>query len=148
MLSNVLDDDIRFRAIIDKAIAEERVEAYEKYTGEPEKKREQRLKRAQKEAKEAEKLATKLEKEKEGKGSKAGGRKGKKESTSTMDNSDLAALIQQRQASRAESFFDRLEAKYNPSGKKRVATDEPPEEAFQATAARRSSKKTKSKTKI
>ncbi|KAL3449746.1 DnaJ domain-containing protein [Aspergillus insuetus] len=147
MLSNVLDDDTRFRAIIDKAIAEERVEAYEKYTEEPEKRREQRLKRAQKEAKEAEKLATKLEKEKEGKGSKAGGRKGKKESTSTMDNSDLAALIQQRQASRAESFFDRLEAKYNPSGKKRVATDEPPEEAFQATAARRSSKKTKSKTK-
>jgi DnaJ family protein C protein 9 len=147
MLSNVLDDDIRFRAIIDKAIAEERVEAYGKYTEEPEKKREQRWRRAQKEAKEAEKLAKKLEKEKEGKGSKAGPRKGKKESTSTMDNSDLAALIQQRQTSRAESFFDRLEAKYNPSGKKRVATDEPPEEAFQATAARRSSKKTKSKTK-
>ncbi|KAL2851962.1 DnaJ domain-containing protein [Aspergillus pseudoustus] len=147
MFSNVLDDDNRFRAIIDEAIAEERVEAYEKYTEEPERKREQRVKRAQKEAKEAEKLAKELEKEKEGKASKAGARKGKKGSTSTIDNDDLAALIQQRQASRAESFFDRLEAKYNPSGKKRVAIDEPPEEAFEATATRRGSKKTKSKTK-
>ncbi|KAL2811071.1 DnaJ domain-containing protein [Aspergillus granulosus] len=147
MLSNVLDDDGRFRALIDKAIAEERVEAYDKYTQEPEKKREQRLKRAQKEAKEAEKLAKKLEKEKEGKESKAGARKSKKGSTSTMDNGDLAALIQQRQASRAESFFERLEAKYTPSGKKRVAIDEPPEAAFEATAARRGTKKTKGKTK-
>ncbi|KAL3462861.1 DnaJ domain-containing protein [Aspergillus heterothallicus] len=147
MLSNVLDDDTRFRAFIDKAIAEGRVEAYEKYAEEPERKREQRVTRAQKEAKEAEKLAKKLEKEKEGKESKAGARKGKKGSISTTGNNDLAALIQQRQASRAESFFDRLEAKYNPSGKKRVAMDEPSEEAFEATAARRGSKKTKNKTK-
>ncbi|KAL4781628.1 DnaJ domain-containing protein [Aspergillus varians] len=145
MLCNVLDDDDRFRAIIDKAIEEERVDGYEEYTEEPEKKRAQRLKRAQKEAKEAEKLAKKLEKQKEGNSTKAGGRKSNK--GSAMENNDLAALIRQRQASRAGSFFDRLEAKYTPSGKKRVAMDEPPEEAFEATAAQRSSKKTKSKTK-
>ncbi|KAL4803515.1 DnaJ domain-containing protein [Aspergillus unguis] len=145
MLCNVLDDDERFRAIINKAIEQGKVEGYKAYTEEPEKKRTQRLKRAQKEAKEAEKLAKRLEKEKEGRTSKAGSRKGNK--GSATESNDLAALIQQRQASRAESFFDRLEAKYNPSGKKRVAMDEPPEEAFGATAARRSSKKTKSKPK-
>ncbi|KAL5003522.1 DnaJ domain-containing protein [Aspergillus recurvatus] len=145
MLSNVLDDDDRFRAIIDKAIQSRKVEGYKLYTEEPKKKRQQRLKRAQKEAKEAEKLAKKLDKEKEAGSAKAGRSKDNK--GSTMETNDLAALIQQRQASRAESFFDRLEAKYNPSGKKRVAMDEPPDEAFEATAARRSSKKTKSKTK-
>ncbi|KAL4933383.1 DnaJ domain protein [Aspergillus undulatus] len=143
MLCNILDDDERFRVIIDKAIEKGTVQGYKIYTEEPEKKRAQRLKRAQKEAKEAEKLAKKLEKEKEGKAAKGGGRKGNKSSGST--GNDLAALIQQRQASRADSFFDRLEAKYNPAGKKRVAMDEPPEEAFEATA-RRSSKKTKAKT--
>ncbi|KAL4879109.1 DnaJ domain-containing protein [Aspergillus karnatakaensis] len=147
MLSNVLDDDDRLRALIDSAIKEGKVEGYKKYKEEPQKKREQRLKRAQKEAREAEKLAKKLEKEKEEEGSntKAGQRKSKK--GSSAESNDLAALIQQRQASRGESFFDRLEAKYNPSGKKRVAMEEPPEAAFEATAARRSSKKTKSKTK-
>ncbi|KAL4910053.1 hypothetical protein BDW74DRAFT_144330 [Aspergillus multicolor] len=145
MLSNVLDDDNRFRAIIDKAIEDEKVVEYKNYTDEPEKKRQQRLKRAQKEAKEAEKLAKKLEKQKEAGSAKAGARKGNK--GGAMDTNDLAALIQQRQASRAESFFDQLEAKYNTSGKKRVATDEPPDEAFEATAARRSSKKTRSKAK-
>ncbi|KAL2825173.1 DnaJ domain-containing protein [Aspergillus cavernicola] len=145
MLCNILDDDERFRVMIDKAIEEGRVEGYKKYTEEPEKKREQRMKQAQKEAKEAEKLAKKLEKQKEGKNAKAGGRRNKK---GGMDDNDLAALIQQRQASRAESFFDRLEAKYNnPSGKKRVAMDEPPEEAFEANS-RRISKKTRSKTKV
>ncbi|RDW90351.1 DnaJ domain protein [Aspergillus mulundensis] len=145
MLCNVLDDDDRFRAIIDKAIENGKVVKYKNYTDEPEKKRQQRLKRAQKEAKEAERLAKKLEKQKEAGSAKAGARKGNK--GGAMETNDLAALIQQRQASRAESFFDRLEAKYNTSGKKRVAMDEPPDEAFEATAARRSSKKTKSKAK-
>ncbi|KAL5338761.1 DnaJ domain-containing protein [Aspergillus crustosus] len=146
MLSNVLDDDDRFRALIDQAIEDGEVEGYKKYTKEPAKKREQRLKRAQKEARDAEKLAKKVEREKEEGNHAKAGRKSQKSNNGT-ENNDLAALIQQRQASRAESFFDRLEAKYNPSGKKRVAMDEPPEAAFEANAARRSSKKTKSKTK-
>lgn len=145
MLCNVLDDDERFRAILDNAIEQGDVEGYKKYTEESDKKRRQRLKRAQKEAKEAEQLAKKLEKEKEERNTTAVQRKGNQGSATESD--DLAALIQQRQASRADSFLDRLEAKYNPSGKKRVAMDEPPEEAFGATAARRSSKKTKAKSK-
>ena len=58
--------------------------------------------------------------------------------------SDLAALIQQRQASRAGGFFDHLEEKYAPKsrGNKRATPmEEPPEEAFQATAARAKKRK-------
>lgn len=59
---------------------------------------------------------------------------------------DLAALIQQRQQSRAVNFFDDLEAKYAPrsksgKGKKRSAMEEPPEEAFARNAVRKSPKK-------
>ncbi|BAE59757.1 molecular chaperone [Aspergillus flavus] len=141
MLCNVLDDDERFRAIIDKAIADGKVEQYKKYSEEPERKRQQRLKRAQKEAKEAEEAAKELEKKEEVKETKA--KKGKKKKTSAMDDNDLVALIQQRQASRAESFFDKLEEKYAPGKKRAAKFEEPPEEAFAATAARRSAKKKK-----
>ncbi|KAE8139972.1 DnaJ domain-containing protein [Aspergillus pseudotamarii] len=141
MLCNVLDDDERFRAIIDKAIADGKVEKYKKYSEEPERKRQQRLKRAQKEAKEAEEAARELEEKEEVKGAKA--KKGKKKKTSAMDDNDLVALIQQRQASRAESFFDKLEEKYAPGKKRAAKFEEPPEEAFEATAAQRSSKKKK-----
>ena len=52
-------------------------------------------------------------------------------------------FIQQRQANRAGAFFDALEEKYAPKGKgkgkKRPAVAEPPEEAFAATAARKTS---------
>ncbi|OGM44858.1 DnaJ domain protein [Aspergillus bombycis] len=140
MLCNVLDDDERFRALIDKAIADGKVEKYKKYSEEPERKRQQRFKRAQKEAKEAEEAAKELEEKEEVKGTTKA-KKGKKKKTSAMDDSDLVALIQQRQASRAESFFDKLEAKYAPGKKRGAKFEEPPEEAFEATAARRSSKK-------
>ncbi|KAE8379925.1 DnaJ domain-containing protein [Aspergillus bertholletiae] len=145
MLCNVLDDDERFRAIIDNAIADGKVEKYKKYSEEPERKRQQRLKRAQKETKEAEKAAKELEEKEEPKGTKA--KKGKKKKTSAMDDNDLVALIQQRQASRAESFFDKLEEKYAPGKKRAAKFEEPPEEAFEATAARRSSNNNKKKKK-
>ncbi|KAL5364188.1 DnaJ domain-containing protein [Aspergillus floccosus] len=142
MLCNVMDDDERFRAIIDKSIANGTAQAYKKYTEEPEKKRQQRLKRAQKEAQEAEQLSKELDEKKE-----TQGKRGRKKKSSAMDNGDLMALIQQRQASRAESFFDRLEEKYNPGKKRAAKSEEPPEEAFAATAARQSSKKKKKKAK-
>jgi DnaJ family protein C protein 9 len=142
MLCNVLDDDERFRAIIDKAIADGAVQKYKKYSEEPAKKRQLRLKRAQKEAKEAGEAAKELEKDAKG----ATAKKGKeKKKTAAMGNNDLAALIQQRQASRAEAFFDRLEKKYGPRNKRAANLEEPPEEAFEATAARRTTKKRKAK---
>ncbi|PLB55775.1 DnaJ-domain-containing protein [Aspergillus steynii IBT 23096] len=142
MLCNVIDDDERFRALIDKAIDEGKAERHKKYTEEPEKKKQQRLKRAQKEAKEAEKLAQELEEKKDSK--KKGGQKKKKKDAPANDN-DLLSIIKQRQASRADSFFDRLEEKYA-GGKKRAGKfEEPPEAAFEATAARQTSKKKKTK---
>ncbi|KAI9934997.1 hypothetical protein MW887_000618 [Aspergillus wentii] len=134
MLCSVLDDDERFRGIIDKAIADGKVENYKKYSEEPAKKRQQRMKRAQKEAKEAEKLAKEIDDKKEA--------KGKKRKTKKDDGlGDLAALIKQRQADRVGSFFDRLEDKYAPGSKRGAEFDGPSEEAFAAN--RRTSKKKK-----
>lgn len=117
MLSNVLDDEERFKQIIDEEIREKRVEAFDAYVKDSKAKRTKRVKEAKKEAKEAEAEAKKLGLKKDG----------------GMDS--LTALIQQRQKDRAGTFFDDLEAKYAPKkgGKKnkRGAGVEPPEEAFQ-----------------
>ncbi|GFF50977.1 uncharacterized J domain-containing protein C1071.09c [Aspergillus lentulus] len=152
MLSNVLDDDERFRAIIDKAIAEGKVEGYKKYTDEPAKKRQARIKRAQQEAKEAEELAKELEEKKKPKTEvkeKAPTKK-KAKTKDISDLGDLAAAIKQRQANRMESLMEKwqTEAETVKGGngkrtKRKTLFEEPPEEAFAATAARQSSKKTK-----
>lgn len=152
MLCNVLDDDDRFRTIINKAIADGEVENYEKYSEESDAKRQQRVKTAQKEAQEAEQLAKEIE-DKKAKNKKGGGAAKKKTAIkdNPMDDKSLVAMIQQRQANRAGAFFDSLEEKYAPKGgqKKRGAAqvDEPPEEAFAATAARKTSNKKTKKTK-
>jgi DnaJ family protein C protein 9 len=134
MLSNVLDDDVRFRAIIDQAIADEEVEEFEDYSQEPEAKKKQRVKKAQKEAKEAEKLGKKLENKK-----KKEATKGSKGSGGSLD--DLQALITKRQQDRGAGFLARLEEKYaEPHGRKRGVEDEPSEEAFAAVGARKQPK--------
>ncbi|PLB40178.1 DnaJ domain protein [Aspergillus candidus] len=137
LLCNVLDDDERFRAVIDKAIADGTVSGYKKYVEESEKKRQLRVKRAQKEAREAEKLSQELDEKKRSQGKK-GKRSAGKKGAGSMD--ELAAIIQQRQVSRGVGFLDRLEERYGGGGTKR-GVDEPPEEAFQANAARSAKKK-------
>ncbi|KAF2765845.1 DnaJ-domain-containing protein [Teratosphaeria nubilosa] len=135
MLSDPVDDEERFRGIIDAAIEEGRVEAFPAYAEETEKSKKARiasaLKIKQREAKDAKKVAEEL-KEKANKKSKGKAANG--------DVGDLAALIQQRQKGRAENFFDQLEAKYagqegakgKKKGSKRAAeVEEPPEEAFE-----------------
>lgn len=143
MLSNVLDDDERFRAIIDEAISSGDVEKYDQYSEETEEKREKRVKRAKKEAKEAEKLSKKLENEKKKKAGSASASK----SSKNGGEDDLLALISKRQQSRGQGFLAHLEEKYaQPNGKKRGPPDEPSEEAFAAVGARKS-KDVKSKPK-
>ncbi|KAJ5540958.1 hypothetical protein N7494_006034 [Penicillium frequentans] len=143
MLSNVLDDDERFRAIIDQAIADEEVEDYKKYSQEPEKKREQRKKRALKEAKEAEKLGKEVEEKKKKKTAAASKSKGP-----GGGEDDLLAMITKRQQQRGQGFLAQLEEKYGqPNGKKRGPADEPSEEAFAAVGARKKSKDAKPKSK-
>ncbi|KAI1387493.1 DnaJ domain-containing protein [Hypoxylon trugodes] len=140
MLSNVLEDDERFRAIIDEAIAEEDVPAFKAYTKESKKSKEARVKAARQESTEAEEYAKEL-----GVHDKLFGGKNKKDSKGKSkkgsSEDDLAALIRQNQQGRS-SFLDNLAAKYGaaPSGKKgkkrTVTEEEPSEEAFQAAAAR------------
>ena len=136
MCSDVLDDDERFRRIIDEAIESGEVESYKKYSGESKGKRKKRKEMAEREADEAMELAEELGvKEKlfgdGGKGKKGG------------DEEALMALIQQRQKGRAENFLDGLEAKYAGGGGKkgkRKESHEPSEEAFQRNARKKTKK--------
>lgn len=134
MLSNVLEDDERFRGVIDEAIASSDVKAFKKYTNESAKSKEARVKQARGEAEEAEEYAKEL-----GVHDKLFGKKKKSKKDS---EADLAALIRRNQDSRG-SFLDNLAEKYGAKpkvkakGRKRAAEeDEPDEEAFQAAAAR------------
>lgn len=137
MLSDVLEDEERFRGIIDGAIECGEVERYGKYVDESEKSRKGRIttarKRREKEAKEAEVAARELGEEPKSK--KAGRSKAK--ASGKGDMNDLAALIQQRQKGREENFFDDLEARYCSNAKvgkakkgAKRAMEEPSEEAF------------------
>lgn len=128
MLSEPDEDEERFRVVIQKAIEAGEVEEFEKFTDESEKKRAARMQRGKKQrlkdAKEAAEMREGLEKTEKTKGKKKDAGMG-----------DLAALIQGKQAGRAENFFDGLEAKYAPKGKKggnkRASPDDgPSEEAF------------------
>ena len=143
MLSNPLDDEKRFREIIDEEIAAKRVEGYPAYVKESKAKRKKRVTEAKKEAQEAMDMAEELgvkEKLFGGDGTSGASPSKKKGKKAEEDLGGLAALIQQRQKSRQDTFFDSLEAKYAPKSKKgngvkakrgaRVM-EEPPEEAFQ-----------------
>lgn len=137
MLSNPLEDEERFRGMIDEEIAEKRVEGYDAYVKESKAKRKKRVQEAKKEAKEAMEMAKELGVEDR----LFGKENGKKSKKGEEDISGLSAIIQQRQKERAGDFLADLEAKYAPkksAGKKgkRVADDEPSEEAFQKTAQR------------
>ncbi|MCJ1253378.1 hypothetical protein MMC24_001189 [Lignoscripta atroalba] len=156
MLSNPLDDEDRFRSIIDTAISNGEVKPYDAYVKEPASAREKRHAAARKEAVEAEEYAKELGVHEQlfgdgngnGKGDKSsgGGKKGGKNNTNKSKKDDeaaLAALIQQRSQSRAATFLDDLEAKYakpKNRGKKRAVEEDdeegPSEEAFQKMADR------------
>ncbi|EXJ68643.1 DnaJ like subfamily C member 9 [Cladophialophora psammophila CBS 110553] len=134
MCSEVMADEDRFRKIIDEAIAQGEVEAYNRYTKEDKKSRQRRKANAKQEEAEARELAQEL-----GLEDRIFGKKGsskKKSKAGEGDNDALKALIQQRQQNRAQNFFDDLEAKYGGGTKKgkRKATAEPPEELFQKNA--------------
>ncbi|KJX97209.1 DnaJ-domain-containing protein [Zymoseptoria brevis] len=136
MLSDVLEDEDRFRLIIDNAIEDGEVEAHAKYTEESEKSRKGRIAHAQKGRDKERGEVAEVEKAiKEKQTKRAGGKKTKGEDEGGMG--DLAAMIQQRQTGRAGNFFDHLEEKYagkDGKGKKGAKMEEPPEEAFARNA--------------
>ncbi len=136
MLSDPLEDDERFRKIIDEAIGKKDVPAFKAYIHENRKSKRARIKRTREEATEAEEHAKEL-----GVHDKIFG--GKKSKSKKESEQDLAALIKGNQRQRGQSgFLDGLAAKYGATGsskkggKKRVIEEEPSEEAFQAAAAR------------
>ncbi|KAF2021058.1 DnaJ-domain-containing protein [Aaosphaeria arxii CBS 175.79] len=141
MLSDILEDDDRFRGIIDEEIEKGTIESFPRYAKLTDS---DRAKAKTKERKRREDFDVQHGKDAADK-AKA---KQRSKKNNTSDLGDLAALIQQRQKSRAGNFFDNLEAKYAPKSRsKKRATpmdeDEPSEEAFQAAQARL--KKPKSK---
>jgi DnaJ family protein C protein 9 len=142
MLSNVLEDDARFREVIDAAIKAKEVPRFDAYAKETKKSKQARVKAAKGEAKEAEELAKELGVYDKLRGD--GKKKSKKDS-----EAGLAALIQRNQASRM-SALDKLAEKYGAvpkagKGKKRGAKEleEPDisEEQFQAIQAGMKKKK-------
>lgn len=159
LLSNPLDDEDRFRKIIQDAIDSREVNDYRKFSREPTSKRKARLRKAEKEAAEADELAGELGLE-ERLGKPAKGKHDEKTASNTgaaeaasgkskkNSGDELAAIINQRQKSRASTFLSDLEAKYTTPGNKKksgnnkraAGMEEPSEEAFAATAARKQQK--------
>jgi DnaJ homolog subfamily C member 9 len=130
LCSNVLDDDERFRNIIDQAIKDGAVGSYKAYAKESKPRRKKRKQNAEREAEEAMQLAEEL-----GVKDKLFGTAHSKTSKKGGGDDALRALIQQRQRGRAGNFLDNLEAKYGGGKKsKHKDNDEPPEEAFQKKA--------------
>ncbi|KAF2092673.1 DnaJ protein, subfamily C, member 9 [Rhizodiscina lignyota] len=146
MLSNPLEDDERFRKILDEEIEAGRIEALKKYTKESKKSKQQRISKAKKEEEDAREMAREMGVEDDlfGDGDveveiSAGAKKGKKKKVAAGSEDALAAIIKKRQQGREQQFLADLEEKYAPKskkGRKREAMDEPPEEAFQKTAER------------
>ncbi|KIW12173.1 hypothetical protein PV08_09448 [Exophiala spinifera] len=152
MCSEVLEDEDRFRKMIDDAISKGEVRAYDAYTKEGKQSRERRKASAKREEQEAREYARELglgddffgtkdgsstKKKKKKKKEEEEDKKKSKNNKDAGDTDALQALILQRQQSRAQNFFDDLEAKYGggpKKGGKRKAIDEPPEEAFQKNA--------------
>jgi DnaJ family protein C protein 9 len=142
MLSNVLEDDARFREVIDAAIEADEVPRFSAYAKETKKSRQARVKAAKKEAQEADELAKELGVYEKLRG---GGKKSKKDS-----EAGLAALIQRNQSSRMGAL-DKLAEKYGAvpkpgKAKKRGAKELEPdisEEQFQAIQANMMKKKRK-----
>lgn len=135
MLSDMVEDEDRFRKIIDAAIEASEVEPWKKYTEESEIARRKRIATAKRqkggEAGEVEELKKEMEKKKQ--------KKGGTKPDDVGDIGGLAAMIQARQKSR-QGMFDRVEEKYGGTGRQ-GRRDEPSEEAFARNAKKPSAKR-------
>ncbi|OAG12042.1 DnaJ-domain-containing protein [Paraphaeosphaeria sporulosa] len=144
LLSDILDDDDRFRRILDEEIAKGTIESYEAYERENTHAARNKAKAAEKKRRDDfDKKEAKKHAKEEAAAKTAGKPKPKSKKKDGGGMGDLAALIAQRQKSRHGNFFDHLEAKYAPKGREGKRTspmDEPPEEMFEAMAARKKQK--------
>lgn len=139
MLSDILEDDDRFRRILDEEIAKgtiESFEAYERANNDADREKAKKVERKRRE--DFDKNQAKKQAKADSSGKSNSKPKAKKKDAGGMG--DLAALIAQRQKARHGNFFDHLEAKYAPpgrGGKRATPMDEPPEEMFEAMGARK-----------
>ncbi|KAI9780757.1 MAG: hypothetical protein M1839_006545 [Geoglossum umbratile] len=164
MCSDLLEDEDRFREIINDAIAAGEAVPYNSYIKESKGSKKRRRNEALKEAQEAREMAREMGLESELFGDETNEKSKKNKSKKGGDESALAALIMARQKDRSANFLDRLEAKYTSKnkptpkgkkGKKRESAEmeegeggedvdgEPPEEAFQEMAKKMKGKKGK-----
>jgi len=145
LVSNVLEDDERFRSILDEAIAKGEIEGFDKYVNESDASKDKRVKKAQREAREVEEMQSQRDEKQNQREEKEIVKKTAKTAKGNGNIDDLAALIQKKHKARSGgSFLDKLEAKYTTNKKKskRAAPDdEPSEEAFQAARAKVDSNK-------
>jgi DnaJ family protein C protein 9 len=152
MLSDILEDDDRFRQILDEEIANGNIKslpAYEKETDATRQKAKdaERKRREDYDKQEARKEAKKKSGE-PADGKVASKAKPKSKKGGVDDMAGLAALIQQRQKARAGNFFDQLEDKYAPKSrgsKRSTPMDEPPEEMFEANRAKKPKRNARAK---
>ena len=128
MLSNPLEDDSRFRKIIDEAIESGDVDPYKAYVKESQQKKKKRMAKAKREEQEARELAKELGIDDrvfgtndEASSSSSQKRKRGGRADSGEDHSALAQIIQQRAKARSEGFLERLEAKYGQGQRKSTA---------------------------
>ncbi|KAF1977587.1 DnaJ-domain-containing protein [Bimuria novae-zelandiae CBS 107.79] len=144
MLSDILEDDDRFRRILDEEIAKGTIETFEAYQrGNNDAEREKIKDAERKRREDFDKKEARKQAKEEAAGKANGKPKAKKKDAGSMG--DLAALIAQRQKARHGNFFDHLEAKYAPTGrggKRATPMDEPPEEMFEAMGARKKQRTT------
>ena len=163
LLSNPLEDEDRFREILNEAIEQGEVEGYQAYVNETQASKNARMKKARREVEEAEREQRANEKYQsifggDGKGPNESSIANKENDTDISgaepmtkrqkkamrahgDLGNLAAMIQSRNKARGETFLDNLAAKYvstsaTDKGTKRKAEEEPDEEAFQETKAK------------
>jgi DnaJ family protein C protein 9 len=150
MLSDILEDDDRFRTIINQAIELGTVESYAAWERENNDEKRQKAKDAERKRKadwdkrQAEKEAQADADATAGASTSKPKAKGRAKKSAGGDMADLQALISQRQRARqGGNFFERLEAKYaQPSGgrgsKRATPMDEgPSDEAFVAMGERK-----------
>jgi DnaJ family protein C protein 9 len=140
MLSDVLEDDDRFRGILDEDIANGNIESFPAYERETDATRQKVKDGERKRREDYDKRQAEKAKAETTNGKSNGKAKPKSKKGGTDDMAGLAALIQQRQKSRAGGFFDQLEAKYAPKSrgsKRSTPMDEPPEELFEANRTKK-----------
>jgi DnaJ homolog subfamily C member 9 len=132
ILSNPLEDEARFREIIEAALSNNEIQAMREYKLETEKSKQRRMNRARREAEEAEKAKEELNT-----------KKARKKAGKEADLADLALMIQNKNKQKSDNFLDGLLDKYGGGAKRggkgsRIApSDEPSEEAFAEMGRRR-----------